>query len=281
MHPILARRLRHALPHADEQRWLLVVAGFLALACALLIVAGGYHAGFATINGWGRAFDDRQLAMLTQSGDSLTMLSLFLLLAWRYPQAIWLAILSALIATLLSHGMKAIADQLRPPAVLDVRSFRQVGPLWHRDSFPSGHTVTAFVAAGAVLGCGRCSRSARLLILALAASVGFSRIAVGAHWPADVLAGAAVGLLSVWLGICLMRRCRWGLHPAAHYVQAAILAACAFADLVRTPAYVDAQDATRAVACISLALAGWHYLLAPRLATARRPSFARMAGRGV
>jgi membrane-associated phospholipid phosphatase len=35
----------------------------------------------------------------------------------------------------------------------------------------------------------------RISVLVLAVLAGLSRISVGAHWPEDVLAGAALGLL--------------------------------------------------------------------------------------
>ncbi|MCK9458140.1 MAG: phosphatase PAP2 family protein [Proteobacteria bacterium] len=57
-------------------------------------------------------------------------------------------------------------------------------------SFPSGHAQTAFAAAVylALL----FPRGAALF-LALAALVGLSRVALGVHYPSDVLAGAALG----------------------------------------------------------------------------------------
>src|SRR5439155_22549784 len=58
-------------------------------------------------------------------------------------------------------------------------------------SFPSGHTASAFafaLSAGAEL-----PRPARVPLLALAGTIGFARVYVGAHYPGDVVGGAAVG----------------------------------------------------------------------------------------
>ncbi len=60
-------------------------------------------------------------------------------------------------------------------------------------SFPSGHTCSSFAAAAMLL-----SRSKRWGIPAflLACLIAFSRIFLFVHWPTDVLAGIALGVLS-------------------------------------------------------------------------------------
>ena len=59
-------------------------------------------------------------------------------------------------------------------------------------SFPSGHTTSAFAAAVA-LGFMRPQWRGRLL--AAAVIIGLSRVLVGAHYPSDVVGGAALGSL--------------------------------------------------------------------------------------
>ena len=63
-------------------------------------------------------------------------------------------------------------------------------------SFPSGHSTTIGALAAVI-----CLIAPRLAIVAipLALWVGFSRIAVGAHFPSDVVAGLSLGVLFTWL----------------------------------------------------------------------------------
>jgi hypothetical protein len=58
-------------------------------------------------------------------------------------------------------------------------------------SFPSGHTCAAFAAAWIL---GRYWPRPRPLFFGVAATVGYSRVYVGAHYPSDVASGAVLGL---------------------------------------------------------------------------------------
>ena len=74
-------------------------------------------------------------------------------------------------------------------------------------SFPSDHAAVAFAIAFAVLAF---SRRAGSVFLAAATLISLSRIALGLHYPSDVLAGALIGwaaaLLTVNLGRSLVTR---------------------------------------------------------------------------
>ncbi|HYN77287.1 MAG TPA: phosphatase PAP2 family protein, partial [Lamprocystis sp. (in: g-proteobacteria)] len=115
-----------------------------------------------------------------------------------------------------THLGKHVIDALRPPAVLAPDAFNLIGPKVRRISFPSGHSATAGVFFG-VLVCYTRTTWARALLVALALGVGISRVAVGVHWPVDVAAGLAGGVLAAWLGVVLADRHRWGvLDPSRH-----------------------------------------------------------------
>ena len=73
------------------------------------------------------------------------------------------------------------------------------------NSFPSGHTSAAFAFASAL--CGTLDRTwPKVLAVAAAALMGWSRLYVGVHFPSDVLAGAVIGTLCGLLAVGLYRR---------------------------------------------------------------------------
>lgn len=63
-------------------------------------------------------------------------------------------------------------------------------------SFPSGHAVTAFALAFAL---SRVYPRYALLFYGLAGLVALSRVYLAKHFPSDVVAGAAIGILAGWI----------------------------------------------------------------------------------
>src|SRR3569832_19288 len=126
----------------------------------------------------------------------------------------WLA---ALVVKEAVHVQKPWAGEARPPVVLDPAAFHLIGKALRSGSFPSGHTAAAFAIAGVVAMHLRRAWSTALLLV-LASGVGLSRMAVGVHWPVDVLAGAAVGWASACGALVLARRWRWGISPRGRRV---------------------------------------------------------------
>ena len=91
-------------------------------------------------------------------------------------------------------------------------------------SMPSGHSATALgLAAALILVRCRSWRSVTTLI-AIAAVVAFSRVAVGAHWIGDVLVGAGIGLAAAALGVVIERRVDLARRLRAPYGQLAVAA---------------------------------------------------------
>jgi len=71
-------------------------------------------------------------------------------------------------------------------------------------SFPSGHTASSFAFATAI---GAYSKKYQLWAYVLAAVIAFSRLYLYVHFPSDILAGIAIGLLCGYLARLIWRRC--------------------------------------------------------------------------
>ncbi|MDO3650945.1 bifunctional phosphatase PAP2/diacylglycerol kinase family protein [Nocardia mangyaensis] len=101
--------------------------------------------------------------------------------------------------------LKTLIPRRRPPAELMPLGRRLVNaPI--SSSFPSGHSANAAAFATAVA---LESPRAALAVAPVAAAVAYSRIHTGAHWPSDVLVGAAVGT-----GVALTTRRWWPIRES-------------------------------------------------------------------
>jgi hypothetical protein len=85
---------------------------------------------------------------------------------------------------------------------LDRETIVILGPVLKHGSFPSGHTATLFALLGSLTLWLRLSLLRELLpiLMIIGILAALSRIAVGAHWPMDILFGATIGWLSALMG---------------------------------------------------------------------------------
>jgi membrane-associated phospholipid phosphatase len=118
---------------------------------------------------------------------------------WRFAAAAGLA--AGALGYVLNQVIHAIHDRARP--------YEAHGGVWHPyasgadASFPSDHASAAFGIAWAVF---LVDRAVGALFLAAAAVVAVGRVATGAHYPGDVLAGVLVGLAAALIVVRVARR---------------------------------------------------------------------------
>lgn len=74
---------------------------------------------------------------------------------------------------------------------------------WAFNSMPSGHTALSF--AGLVM-LGMLMPRFKVLTWGLAILIGLSRVAIGAHWPTDVILGAFVGMVAADVVLAVVRK---------------------------------------------------------------------------
>ena len=215
------RRAHHgllpALPALSQAEWRLTASNWFAALAGALLVLSALTAAHVL------AADDRvllHLAQIPQAGwlDAAMVAISFLgslefttplalaatLLAWRVgARAWWLPLLLFLGAVLVELAAKQTIPQPPVPEALQRGSRFGVG-VATRGSFPSGHMTRVTLVCGwlTLAAWSRRSRSAWLWgCIAVVWLIGYSRLYLGSHWPADVAGGILLG--GAALAICL------------------------------------------------------------------------------
>ena len=179
----------------------------LALLLSLFVGIFGKKESFLMVNGHYSPQADYFFNYVTYLGDGLIWVPLFLYVL-IYKRDFFIAVVSALvICTVVTHFGKQVvfAGEARPLRLLN-EAARAVPLMEGRDSyinsFPSGHTSTAFTFA-LLLSFFVKKRFAVFLFPLLAFLVGYSRVYLAQHFVTDVLAGMIIGILSSYLSLVI------------------------------------------------------------------------------
>lgn len=142
---------------------------------------------------------DKIMIFVTNLGEggAIWFAMAILLLFFKKTRKIGIiTIFSLLICALLNEVViKNIVQRARPFVNNDF-----IGPLIkrpHSYSFPSGHAAMSFAAVGVWIRFAK-NNFYKLIFIAFALLIAFSRLYVMVHYPTDVLAGIVVGLLSAY-----------------------------------------------------------------------------------
>ena len=157
---------------------------------------------FLLLNNWHFKFLDSFFYWLTYLGDGIVFaLIIVVLLFFSYRQAV-LGLVIFLVTAGLAQLLKRVifSDVLRPVANLGKEYVlaipEGVTPLMN-NSFPSGHTTTAFALSFFLLVSFH-DKINWLLMLILALLVGYSRVYMTHHYPIDVWAGSIIGTIGAF-----------------------------------------------------------------------------------
>ncbi|MDF2433857.1 MAG: hypothetical protein JWP44_3488 [Mucilaginibacter sp.] len=181
------------------QRIRLFFVLYLILLCCCLIIKVLYSkdAIYYTVNGRFSDWADYLAPYITAIGNGWTTIILSVILAlFNYRKAFLLAssyAITSLLAQLIKHIVKAPRPKLYFHDQLTRIHFVKGAYTDTFNSFPSGHTVTAFSTA-LVISYLLKNKNWSILLFLIAVLVGYSRMYLSEHFFEDVTAGSALGV---------------------------------------------------------------------------------------
>lgn len=143
------------------------------------------------------------ISSLGNAGFFWILLSVGFLCFKKTRKAGFLSLLSLLLCFLVTNvALKNIIARMRPYHRYEDILLLIVHP--GDFSFPSGHSASAFAAAGILFH--YIDQRAGIGLLILASAIALSRLYLGVHYPTDVFAGICVGLMCSFVIYALAQR---------------------------------------------------------------------------
>lgn len=139
---------------------------------------------------------DAFFIVYTYAGDGVfSILFVIVLLCFKNRLLAFRVFVAFVVSGIMAQTLKKIVHLPRPMALLGTKSYHHfIEGVTHSgyNSFPSGHTTSAFALA--LLCCLHIKNfGVRLFLFFLACTVGYSRIYLGQHFLPDVFAGMLIG----------------------------------------------------------------------------------------
>lgn len=152
-------------------------------------------------------FFDKVFSAITYFGDEILILAIAFAILWCINKRLgYYIIYSTVPGTLINLLLKSIFCVPRPwikdPSFTIVESAREKATGY---SFPSGHTQNSTVFYGA-LAKSSDKRLLRALLISLILLIGFSRMYLGVHTPADVVTSWIIGTVLVFVMYSVVNR---------------------------------------------------------------------------
>lgn len=187
---------------------------------------------------------DQLMLAVTRLGEETAFLVIALIVFWCVDKRKGYLLLSVGFLGTVSNQFLKLACRIPRPWVLDpeftiVEQAREAAAGY---SFPSGHTQTAVGTFGSLAYTEK-RKGQKIFWIALMTLVAFSRMYLGVHTPADVLAGAAMALIL----IVALQPVVYGENPKGMKILLASMIAFAlvfllYVELWEFPADMDAHN---------------------------------------
>jgi|GEM_PF-4572354 len=159
--------------------------------------------------------------LLTAMGDALFVGCILFVFFKDHFQLLVNSLLAGLCVHLFAQGGKYLFKVLRPEHVLNSADVHNFGHTLDYTNYamPSGHAATIFMAVTLLVFGLKLPRGLTYGLYLIAAIVTLSRIAVGAHWPADCLVGAAGGsLIGAFFSSTRIQFSFFGIRPIVYFL---------------------------------------------------------------
>jgi membrane-associated phospholipid phosphatase len=208
----LVRPPRRAVPGFNARDWAVLIAGAAAAILAVMVtidvwlgvrivrlpaaVVGAFDRftdlGLGGVFFWPLGLTIIGIALLS---PRLAQMSRLVLAA--FTVRLGFVLIAIAVPGLFAAIIKRLIGRARPKvAGGDTFAYVPFGWVYDYASLPSGHATTAFAALVAI---GAIFPQARALLWIYAILIAISRVALRAHYPSDVVAGAIVGATGAWL----------------------------------------------------------------------------------
>ncbi len=181
----------------------IIAAAFACIAYNL----GNWQKGlFLTLNHWlVNATGEQFWYVITNFGDGFFLFPIAMIIFLNDQIRQKILIVSLFTSCIIINCTKYAIAFGRPGTYFDGSEFNVIGNLLYSfNSLPSGHTATAFLLVGLAYSLNK--KSLFYTLFGLASLVGLSRIAVGAHWPLDILFGMITGLFCAYAAILISQK---------------------------------------------------------------------------
>jgi membrane-associated phospholipid phosphatase len=196
------------------------------IGVSVFFLAGNYlffHFGkadsFKWLNQHHGVIADSFFPYYTNVGNGVFAIALAFIFLWKKKVEICLMLIySFLLSGLIAQIIKNLTHYPRPISFFGntAQQYFIQGLTFHTsNSFPSGHTATAFAMA-AVLSFMIPNKKWQAFFVIAASAVGFSRIYTGQHFLNDVLVGAIIGTVCGIICVYTIMDCSWARHEWLH-----------------------------------------------------------------
>ena len=187
--------IKHVL---QQIRLFFIIYLILLIACLIIKLTYSRSEIYFAVNSMYSPLADFIAPYVTDLGEGWTIIIISAIWAlFNYRQAFLLATsygVTAILAQILKPIFHAPRPELYFKDQLSRIHFVKGVEMFSHNSFPSGHTITAFSAA--VVATYLCkNKNWGLLFLLIAILVGFSRMYLSEHFFEDVTAGSVIGVM--------------------------------------------------------------------------------------